>query len=50
MSATQATSNSASDPGSILNAMLKILPPEGMDTLLILYNKISQQEYFHDQL
>ena len=44
--AIQSTKNSASGPDKIHNEMLKHLPPEELDSLLVLYNKIWQQRYF----
>ena len=44
--AIQATKNSAPGREKIQNEMLKLLPPEGLDSLLVLYNKLWQQGYF----
>ena len=48
-SAIQATHDSAPGPDHIHNVMFKHLPPEGMDTLLNLYNKKVQQVYFPEE-
>ena len=45
----QATKNSAPGPDKIHNEMLKDLPPEELDSLLDLYNKILQQGYFPEK-
>ena len=44
--AFQATKNSPPTADKIHNEMLKHLPPERLDFLLVLYNNIWQQEYF----
>ena len=47
--AIQATKNSAPGPDKIHSEMLKHLPPEGLESLLALYNKIWQQGYFPEK-
>ena len=47
--AIHATKNSAPGPDKIHNEMLKHLPPEGLDSLLVMYNKIWQQGYFSEE-
>ena len=44
--AIQTTENSAPGQDKIHNEMLKQLPPEEIDPLLALYNKIWKQGYF----
>ena len=44
--AIQVTKNSALGPDDIHKEKLKHLPPEGLDSLLALYNKTWQQGYF----
>ena len=47
--AIHATENSAPGPDKIHSEMLKHLPPEGLDSLLVMYNKIWQQGYFSEE-
>ena len=47
--AIQATKKYAPGPDKIQNEMLKHLPAEGLDSLLVLYNKIWQQGYFPEK-
>ena len=44
-STIQATKNSAPGPDGIPNAMVKHPPPEGMDTVLNLYNEICNKVF-----
>ena len=44
--AIHVTENSALGPENIHNEILKHLPPERLDSILIMYNKIWQQGYF----
>ena len=48
-SAIRATSNSAPGQNDVHYAMLKFLPPEGMDGLLNVYSQILQPGYFPKQ-
>ena len=45
----QATKNSAPGPGMIHNEMLKRFPPEGRDSLLVMYNKKWHQGYIPEE-
>ena len=47
--AIQATKNSAPGLNKIRNEMLKHLPPVGLDSLLVMYNKIWQQGDFPEE-
>ena len=47
--AIQATKNSVPGPDKIYNEILKHLLPEGLDLLLVFYNKIKQQGYFPEK-
>ena len=47
--AIHATKNFAPGPDKIHKEMLKYLPPEGLDSLLFMYNKILLQGYFPEE-